>query len=216
MTIAITAAPPIVEFLQPDDDQQRRDLRHHRQVAGDEDHRAVFADAAGERERKAGEQRRQDRRQHDLERPCAGGWRRAAPRLPRSPSRVPASTGCTVRTTNGRPTKISATTTPSGVKATLMPSGASKRADPAIRRIDRRQRDAGDRGRQRERQIDRRIEDALAGKAVAHQHPGHEQPENRVDGGRDEAPRRRTAAAPPACADRWRCARIRAARCWRP
>ena len=35
------------------------------------------------------------------------------------------STGCTVRTTNGRPMKISATTTPSGVKATLMPSGAS-------------------------------------------------------------------------------------------
>ena len=34
------------------------------------------------------------------------------------------STGCTVRTTNGRPMKISATTMPSGVKATLMPSGS--------------------------------------------------------------------------------------------
>ena len=36
-----------------------------------------------------------------------------------------ASTGCTVRTTNGRPTKTSATRMPSGVKAILMPSVAS-------------------------------------------------------------------------------------------
>ena len=33
-------------------------------------------------------------------------------------------TGCTVRTTNGRPMKVSATTTPSGEKATLIPSGS--------------------------------------------------------------------------------------------
>ena len=34
------------------------------------------------------------------------------------------STGCTVRTTNGKPTKISAITTPAGVKASLMPIGS--------------------------------------------------------------------------------------------
>ena len=34
------------------------------------------------------------------------------------------STGSTVRTTNGRPMKISATTMPSGVNATLKPSGS--------------------------------------------------------------------------------------------
>ena len=33
------------------------------------------------------------------------------------------STGCSVRTTNGRPTNVSAITTPSGVNAPLMPSG---------------------------------------------------------------------------------------------
>ncbi|CAJ8885775.1 Uncharacterised protein [Burkholderia pseudomallei] len=33
-------------------------------------------------------------------------------------------TGCTVRTTNGRPMKVSATSTPNGVNATLTPSGA--------------------------------------------------------------------------------------------
>ncbi len=35
------------------------------------------------------------------------------------------STGCTVRTTNGSPMKISATSTPAGVNATLMPRSAS-------------------------------------------------------------------------------------------
>src|SRR5580698_2747032 len=34
------------------------------------------------------------------------------------------STGCTVRTTNGKPMNVSATSTPNGVNATLMPSGA--------------------------------------------------------------------------------------------
>ena len=48
----------IVELLQPDDDEERRDLRHERQIAGHEDDRAVFADAAGEGERKAGQQSR--------------------------------------------------------------------------------------------------------------------------------------------------------------
>ena len=34
------------------------------------------------------------------------------------------STGCTVRTTKGRPTKVNATTMPTGVNATLRPSGS--------------------------------------------------------------------------------------------
>ena len=45
----------IVELLELDDDQQRRDLGDVRQVAGDEDDRAVFADGAREGEREAGE-----------------------------------------------------------------------------------------------------------------------------------------------------------------
>ena len=35
------------------------------------------------------------------------------------------STGCSVRTTNGRPMNMSAMTTPNGVKATWMPNGSS-------------------------------------------------------------------------------------------
>ena len=57
----------VVELLEPDDDEERRDLRDEGNVAGDEDHRAVFADGAGERQREAGEDRRQQRRQHDAE-----------------------------------------------------------------------------------------------------------------------------------------------------
>ena len=63
MIAAIAVAAGIVEFLQPDDDQQRRDLGHVGQVAGDEDDRAVFADGAREGQREAGEDRRREARQ---------------------------------------------------------------------------------------------------------------------------------------------------------
>ena len=55
---------------------------------------------------------------------------RPAPRLAAASSTSgsrSSRTGCSVRTTNGRPMNVSATTTPSGVKATLIPSGASQR-----------------------------------------------------------------------------------------
>ena len=86
---------------------------------------------------------------------------------------------------------------PSGVKAILSPSGASEPADPAVRRIERGERDAGDRRRQREGQVDRRVEELAAGKAVARQHPGDEQAEdaNRRAPPRRRARRRRASAA---------------------
>ena len=67
----------VVELLQLDDDQQRRDLGLHRQVAGDEDDRAVLADRARERHREAGRERRQHRRQDDAaeDREAAGAER---------------------------------------------------------------------------------------------------------------------------------------------
>ena len=56
--------------------------------------------------------------------------------------------------------KASATNTPSGVKLTL---NGSQLADPAVAGVERGQRDAGHRGRQRERQVDQRVDQALAG-----------------------------------------------------
>ena len=105
----------VVELLEPDDDQQRRDLRHVGHVAGDEDDRAVFADGAREGQREAGEDRRQRGRAGRR-----GRWsgKRLAPSVAAASSTsvsISSSTGCTVRTTKGRPMKTSAMTMPSGV-----------------------------------------------------------------------------------------------------
>src|SRR5690606_27838613 len=67
----------VVVLLQPDGDQQRRDLGLVGLVAGDEDHRAVFAQAARERQREAGQQRRQQLGQHH---PAQRGQARGAER----------------------------------------------------------------------------------------------------------------------------------------
>jgi len=58
--------------------------------------------------------------------------------------------------------------------------------DPAVAGIERRQRDAGDGGWQREGQIHNGIDDLLAGKAVAHQNPRDHQAEEGVDERRDQ------------------------------
>src|SRR5215218_8178524 len=55
----------VIELLELDDDEQRHDLGISRHVAGDEDHGTVLPDRSGERERKAGEDRRQQRWQDD-------------------------------------------------------------------------------------------------------------------------------------------------------
>ena len=54
-------------------------------------------------------------------------------------------------------------------------------SDPAIRRVERRERDTGDGCRQRERKIDQRVELRLAGKGIAHHHPGDDQAEHAID-----------------------------------
>ncbi len=58
--------------------------------------------------------------------------------------------------------------------------------DDAVGRIDRGQRDAGHCRGQGEGQIDHRIENAPAGKAVAHQNPGDQGAENDIDAGGDQ------------------------------
>ena len=115
----------VVELLELRDDEQRRDLGPHRHVAGDEDDRAVLADRARERQREAGQPRRIEIRQDDA---ASAPATRLAPRLVAASSTSASRssmTGCSVRTTNGRPMKISAMVTPSGVNATLMPYGSS-------------------------------------------------------------------------------------------
>src|SRR5690606_7903866 len=67
----------VVVLLEPDRDQQRRDLGLERLVAGDEDHRAVLAQRTREGEREPGQQRRQQLGQHH---PAQGGQSRGAER----------------------------------------------------------------------------------------------------------------------------------------
>ena len=93
------------------------------------------------------------------------------------------STGCTVRTTNGRPTKTIATATPGGRERDLEPQRLEEPPQPAVLRVERGQRDARDRGGQRERQIDQRVDQALAPEFVARQHPRDDQAEHDVDRG---------------------------------
>ena len=63
----------------------------------------------------------------------------------------------------------------------LQADQCGQRTDDAIGRIDRRHGDAGHGRRQRKGQIDCGIDDAAAGKAIAHQHPGQQQPEHGID-----------------------------------
>ena len=79
----------VVVLLELGDDDQRRDLRHHRQVAGDEDHRAVFADRARERQREARQQRRRQASAAPRAARSASGGRRGWRPPPRSRYRGP-------------------------------------------------------------------------------------------------------------------------------
>ena len=95
------------------------------------------------------------------------GWRRARRRPLPSRWSSSSSTGCTVRTTNGSVTNSSA-------KHDAAPGVREVDADRAVRSVQGEQHEAGDDRRQRERQVDQRVDDALAGEVVAHQHPRDE------------------------------------------
>ena len=82
--------------------------------------------------------------------------------------------------------KVSAIATPSGEYADLIPIEARGTPEPAVGRIDRGQGNAGHRRRQSEREIHQRVEQAFAGKAVAHQHPRHQDAEYQIDQSADQ------------------------------
>ncbi len=196
MIAAIAGRARVVVFLELDDDQQRRDLGDVGDVAGDEDHRAVFADAAREGEREAGEQGRDERRQHDAQErsqpraPSVAAASSSSGRAPRSPA------GPCARRTAGR-RRSARRGCPAGV-GDLDAERGERRAEPAVRRIERGERDAGDRGRQREGQIDQRVERAGgrgSGSAPASRRRSRRR---RRRSARRRTRRRRSSSAPPA------------------
>ena len=89
---------------------------------------------------------------------------------------ISSSTGCTVRTTNGSVTNRKASVTAVGVLAQLTP-------ERARRPVEAEQHQAGDDGRQRERDVDDDLEDPLAGELVPDQDPGDRGAHDDVDHG---------------------------------
>ena len=100
----------------------------------------------------------------------------AASSISRSSSR---RTGWTARTTKGSVTKRSATTT-------AVRRVGDVDAERALGSVDGEQRQPGDDRRQGERQVDDRVDDALAAEVVAHEHPGDERARDRVHGHDDQ------------------------------
>ena len=89
------------------------------------------------------------------------------------------STGCTARTTNGSVTKQQR-------DDDRGPGEGDVDADRAVGAVEGEQGQAGDDRRQGERQVDDRVDDALAGELVADEHPGDDRAEDRVDHDHDQ------------------------------
>ena len=152
----------VIVLLELGDDQQRRDLGHHGNIAGVKiadpysptaraNDSANPVNSAGS---SAGNTTRANVCRRDAERPRSFLEFRA------SSTRAPLHGYAT----NGRPTNVSATTMPSGVKATYAARREHTR-DPAVAGEQAGQRDAGDGCRQRERQVDQRVHQSPAGNA---------------------------------------------------
>src|SRR5690606_37763606 len=158
----------VVVLVELDHDQQRQDFGFQRHVAGDEDHRAVLAHATGKGQRETGQPGGQQRRhQHvaeDLQRlgaQATGGFldfpgNVGQHRLQRAHHEGQGDEG----QRQGDADRA---------VGDLQAHGGGEPADQAVGRIQGGEGDAGHGGGQGERQVDQRIDQLAAGKAVTHQ-----------------------------------------------
>ena len=170
----------IIEFQQAGDDQQRGDLGLAGQIAGDEDHRAIFPQRAGEGEAEAGDQRRADGGQQDA--PEGLGRTRAQQRgrflqIDRQieQHRLHGSHH------EGQADEDQRHHNPGAVVSERKAQPGERRADPASGGEQGHQSDARDGRGQGERQIHQSIKQAPAPKAAADQHKGQQQPQRQID-----------------------------------
>ncbi|CAI8721855.1 protein of unknown function [Methylococcus capsulatus] len=170
----------VVVLLQLGDDEQRGDFRDQRNVAGDEDHRAVFADATGEGQGEARHQGGGDGRQDHLQEGLPAGGAQAGRRFLQLPFQVfqdrlyrPHHEGQADEGQGDRDAQRGEGDLESGLGREL--------PDPALAGIQRGKRDAGDGGGQGEGQVDEGVGQLASGELVAHQHPGHQQAHDGVD-----------------------------------
>src|SRR5213594_1194246 len=182
------------ELLEPGHDEDRRDLGAERHVARDEDDRAVLAERAREGKREAGDDGREDRREDHAERRLQAVRAQA----------------------RGGLLHVLVEAFEHGLQGTDHEGEADEDqhehdAEPRVRPLDaeRHQEAAvpapgdeqvrvdepGDRRREREGEVDERVEEALERELVAHQHPRHEDADPHVDDGRGERRPRLTVGA---------------------
>src|SRR5271165_5880251 len=170
----------VIVFLELDDDQKRRDLGDERHVAGDEDDRAIFPDAAREGQRNAGEQRRRQLRDHHAadRLPSARSERRRSLLLAdveRADDRLDRAHDERKADEDQRNQDA-----PGGV-GDLHAEMRQNRADPAVRSVEGRERNARDGGRQGERKVDHGVEQAPAWKRIPGQSPSDREAGEEID-----------------------------------
>ncbi|KAF9143695.1 hypothetical protein BGX30_015053 [Mortierella sp. GBA39] len=160
----------------------RGDLGLHRHIAGNEYDRAVFPDAACERQGKTRQKRRNQLRQNDGPkrpeslRPERGGCFFSIPlRVLQHRLHGPHNERNADEHQRDRNAKLR--------KGHLDAQRLQQRADPAVLRVERSQGDPRYRGRKRKGQVDQRVKQPFTGKLVTHQHPSDQQTQDRVDQG---------------------------------
>ncbi|CDN41781.1 hypothetical protein BN871_AL_00280 [Paenibacillus sp. P22] len=169
-----------LERLQLRHDQQRSNLRAHRHVAGDEDDGAVFADAPGERKREAGQERRRQLRQHDAQNRAPSSGSKHDGRLLDLCVQI-LQYGLDSPDDEGQTNEDQGDRNAERREGHLDAKRLQPFSDPAVRRVDGRQGDAGDCGRKRERQVDEAVQELAARKRIAYQHPCDDEAEHDVD-----------------------------------
>ena len=162
-----------VAAVDPLEDVERGDLRLEREVAGDEDHGAELADRARERERDSGQERRQQVRKDDAaeDREPVGAERGGG--LLHLPVELDQHRLDGADDERQRHEQERHQHAPARVR--------DVDADAAGRAVEREQRQAGDDRRQRERQVDQRVDEPLAAEVVADERPGERGAGDRVD-----------------------------------
>ena len=137
-------------MLELGDDQERRDLGLERYVAGDEDHRAVFAHRARERECEAGKKSRQDVRENHPDKGLPARCAEARGGLLQLAFEI-FEHGLDGANDERQANESQRDDHPERCECDFQPERRERLAKPAVLRIDRRQRDARHRGWKRER-----------------------------------------------------------------
>src|SRR5437016_2239345 len=173
------------ELLQPRDDENGRDLGLEGHVARDEDDGAVLAERAREGERKAGDERREDGRQDHPDEGLQPVRSQAGRRLLRVLVE-PLQHRLERADHEGEPDEDEHEHDPQPRVRAVDPDRDEEAAVPAARREEVRVDEPRHRRGEREGEIDEGVEEALQREVIPYEHPGDEEPEDRVDQRRRE------------------------------